>query len=143
MDADLSFGRWLKRRRKALDLTQDQLARQVSCAVGTIRKLEADALQPSREIAARLAEQLGVPVEARADFIAFARGRTHTAGFSLPSQPLDQAVWRLSALTPGAPPRQPASSDPAPRYRLPVPLTPLIGRSRDVAAVCAAMQRAD
>src|SRR6187397_2585732 len=100
MDADLSFGRWLKRRRKALDLTQDQLAHEVSCAVGTIRKLEADALQPSREIAARL----GVPSEARADFIAFARGRAHAGAFSLPGQLLDQVIWRPSVSTGEAPP---------------------------------------
>jgi predicted ATPase/transcriptional regulator with XRE-family HTH domain len=143
MDADLSFGRWLKRRRKALDLTQDQLARQVSCAVGTIRKLEADALQPSREIAARLAERLAVPIEARADFVAFARGRAHVGEFTLPGQPLDQLVWRPSVSTVEAPPGQPAGPDPAPRYPLPVPLTPLIGRARDVVAVCAALQRAD
>jgi predicted ATPase/transcriptional regulator with XRE-family HTH domain len=143
MDADLSFGRWLKRRRKALDLTQDQLAHEVSCAVGTIRKLEADALQPSREIAARLAERLGVPIEARADLIAFARGRTHAGAFSLPGQLLDQAVWRPSVATGEAPPGQPPSPDPASRYPLPAPLTPLIGRARDVAAVSASLQRAD
>jgi predicted ATPase/transcriptional regulator with XRE-family HTH domain len=143
MDADLSFGRWLKRRRKALDLTQDQLARKVSCAVGTIRKLEADALQPSREIAARLAEQLAVPIEARADFIAFARGRAHVGEFLLPGPPLDQAVWRPLVSSHGAPPGQLPGFDSALRYPLPVPLTPLIGRSRDVASVCAALQRAD
>jgi predicted ATPase/transcriptional regulator with XRE-family HTH domain len=143
MDADPSFGRWLKRRRKALDLTQDQLARQVSCAVGTIRKLEADALQPSREIAGRLAERLAIPIEARADFIAFARGRTHTGEFILSGQPLDQLVWRRSISTVEAPPGQPPGSEPAPRYPLPVPLTPLIGRAREVSAVSATLQRAD
>jgi predicted ATPase/transcriptional regulator with XRE-family HTH domain len=143
MDADLSFGRWLKRRRKALDLTQDQLAREVSCAVGTIRKLEADALYPSREIAARLAERLGVPIEARADFIAFSRGRAHAGAFSLPGQLIDQAAWRPSVSASEAPPGQPASPDSASRYPLPAPLTPLIGRAGDVAAVCATLQRAD
>ena len=33
MERTTSFGYWLRRRRKALDLTQDDLARQVGCAV--------------------------------------------------------------------------------------------------------------
>jgi transcriptional regulator with XRE-family HTH domain len=42
MDGSASFGYWVRRRRKALDLTQDALARQVGCAETTIRKIEAD-----------------------------------------------------------------------------------------------------
>ena len=45
MDSTASFGYWLRRRRKALDLTQEALARQVGCAVITIRKIEADELR--------------------------------------------------------------------------------------------------
>jgi len=37
-----SFGYWLRRRRKALDLTQEALAGRVSCSVFSIRKIEAD-----------------------------------------------------------------------------------------------------
>ena len=37
-----SFGYWLRRRRKALDLTQDALARQAGCAPGTLKKIESD-----------------------------------------------------------------------------------------------------
>ena len=40
----ISFGTWLKQRRKALDLTQEALAEACACSVETIRKLEADAL---------------------------------------------------------------------------------------------------
>ena len=36
-----SFGEWVRRRRKALDLTQDALARQVGCALSMVRKIEA------------------------------------------------------------------------------------------------------
>ncbi len=56
MDESRSFGDWLRRRRRAMDLTQDQLARRVGCALGTIRKLETEERRPSREIAERLAE---------------------------------------------------------------------------------------
>ena len=48
-----SFGHWLQRRRKALDLTQEELARRVGCAAETLRKIEADARRPSRQIAER------------------------------------------------------------------------------------------
>ena len=37
-DTAHSFGYWLRRRRKALDLTQDELARAVSCSRHAIRK---------------------------------------------------------------------------------------------------------
>jgi predicted ATPase/transcriptional regulator with XRE-family HTH domain len=143
MDAELSFGQWLKRRRKALDLTQDHLAREVGCAVGTIRKLEADALQPSREIAGRLAERLGVPSEARADFVAFARGRVNASVVPFFDQLLDPVVQRRPEATPRAPSDQIPHPDPRPRYPLPVPLTPLFGRAREVAATSAILQRAD
>ena len=51
----LSFGLWIKRRRKALDLTQDGLAALVGCSKDLIVKIEGDARRPSREIAALLA----------------------------------------------------------------------------------------
>jgi transcriptional regulator with XRE-family HTH domain len=40
-----SFGRLIKERRKALDLTQEELARQVGCAIITIKKIEAETLR--------------------------------------------------------------------------------------------------
>ncbi|HEV8107181.1 MAG TPA: helix-turn-helix transcriptional regulator, partial [Burkholderiales bacterium] len=55
------FGYWLRRRRKALDLTQEALARAVSCSRFAIRKIESDERRPSRRLAERLAEKLGIP----------------------------------------------------------------------------------
>ena len=46
MAESASFGAWLRRRRKALDLTQKAFADQVGCSVVTIRKLERDAQRP-------------------------------------------------------------------------------------------------
>jgi transcriptional regulator with XRE-family HTH domain len=40
MTERMPFGRWLKQRRKMLDLTQEALAERVGCAVPTIRKFE-------------------------------------------------------------------------------------------------------
>ena len=41
MDERISFGYWVRRRRKALDLTSEELAQQVGCAEVTIRMIEA------------------------------------------------------------------------------------------------------
>src|SRR5919108_5627425 len=73
MDGNASFGYWVRRQRKALDLTQAELARRVGCAEGTIRMIEADARRPSRQIAARLADQLAIAPPDRATFIRAAR----------------------------------------------------------------------
>src|SRR5881398_1054773 len=63
-----SFGRMVRERRRALDLTQDELARRVGCAPVTIRKIEYDELRPSQQIAERLAMALAVPLDERAAF---------------------------------------------------------------------------
>ena len=73
MDAETSFGGWLKRRRRALDLTQAELACRASCTSESIRKLEAGRQRPSKPLAARLAEALALPSEERAGFVALAR----------------------------------------------------------------------
>src|SRR5215472_13780343 len=68
-----SFGDWLRHRRKALDLTQGDLADQVGCSAVTIRKIEADERRASKQIAERLADVLAISLEDRGEFIAFAR----------------------------------------------------------------------
>jgi transcriptional regulator with XRE-family HTH domain len=67
------FGYWLRRRRKALDLTQEALAQAVACSRFAIRKIEADERKPSRRLAERLAEKLGIPAEEREAFLDAAR----------------------------------------------------------------------
>jgi transcriptional regulator with XRE-family HTH domain len=56
VDKGLSFGYWVRCRRKALDLTQTELAGQVYCALSTIKKIELDERHPSRQLAEWLAE---------------------------------------------------------------------------------------
>src|SRR5262245_61234928 len=73
MDEIPSFGIWLRRRRKALDLTQKALAQRGGYSVSAIRKLEADEYRPSREIAEHLADALGIAPAERAAFVHFAR----------------------------------------------------------------------
>ena len=72
-DRTHSFGYWLRRRRKALDLTQEALGQRVSCSGFSIRKIEADERRPSRRLAERLAASLAIPEEERRDFLDAAR----------------------------------------------------------------------
>jgi WD40 repeat protein/DNA-binding XRE family transcriptional regulator len=75
MQLDTSFGQWLKQLRRELDLTQDELARQVGCATATIQKIEADERRPSRQIAERLADCLELTSTTRDSFLRMARAR--------------------------------------------------------------------
>jgi len=79
MISEQSFGDWLRRQRKALDLTQAELARQVGCSTITLRKLEAEERRPSKQVAERLAEVLQVPPDERPAFLHFARGNPFAA----------------------------------------------------------------
>jgi|SRR5579859_291702 len=116
MNSDQTFGGWLRQRRRTLDLTQEELARQVGCSAITLRKLEAESRRPSKQIAERLAEVLKVPPNDRPAFLRFARGDP----FAAPSEP------NASDET---------SKPIARRHNLPAQLTPLIGREQIVAAI--------
>jgi len=89
---ETSFGRWLQRRRKALDLTQEELAQRVGCASETVRKFEADARRPSRQIAERLAEALEIPESDRTIFINAARHELALDRLKHPTQDLPQVA---------------------------------------------------
>jgi len=97
MDEIASFGEWLRRRRKALDLTQEEFARQVGCAVGTVKKLEADERRPSKHLAERLAECLEVPPEQRLAFLKAARAELSPTRLASPTPPVTPVVGRAAA----------------------------------------------
>src|SRR6266545_4422160 len=107
MDDQPSFGRWLRHRRRMLDLTQDELAQRVGCSVVTIRKIETDERRPSRQIAERLAASLQIPVEERAAFLQAARATL--AVDRLPSPPLPASTTPAGAVVAASePPAQPS-----------------------------------
>lgn len=115
-----SFGRWLKQRRKALALTQHDLAQLVGCSEVNIRKIEADERRPSQEIAEALASHLNVAPHEHAAFIEYARGATRSGQqrtASSPGRAADVSSRRIL--------QRPTN--------LKLQLTPLIGRSREVA----------
>jgi transcriptional regulator with XRE-family HTH domain len=74
MESTSSFGYWIRRQRKALDLTQQVLAGRVGCSLAAIKKIESDERRPSRQIAERLADILGVQAGQREIFLEVARG---------------------------------------------------------------------
>jgi predicted ATPase/transcriptional regulator with XRE-family HTH domain len=138
MDEIPSFGAWLRRRRKALDLTQDALARRVGYSVSAIRKLEADEYRPSREIAEHLADALGIAADERAAFVHFARVGLDVEGTSV----------RLPAAAPPtlpAPARAPAVVPPATTRdthptNLPPQPTRFVGREAELALIAAQLR---
>ena len=120
-----SFGYWVRRWRKACDLTQKQLAEKVPCAVVTINKIEIDERRPSRHMAERLASCLNIPEAQRSNFIQVAIR--------------EKPVYTLYL------PERPAATSPDSRVvsKVPAPLTRLIGRRLEVEAIKDCVRRAD
>jgi predicted ATPase/class 3 adenylate cyclase len=103
----LSLGLWIKRRRKALDLTQDGLAALVGCSKDLIVKIEGDARRPSREIAALLATQLQLAPEERDAFIRCARAELAPDRLPPPSRSVPRAAFVRATGTPAPVPSDP------------------------------------
>ena len=112
MPESISFGTWLRQKRRALDLTQKGLADQVGCAEITVRRMEADEYKPSNELAFVLLEKLGIPEAERTQWVRFARG--------MAEYPKDHSI-----------------SSPLPEHKtnLPIPLTSFIGREKEIETV--------
>ncbi|NWG08015.1 MAG: tetratricopeptide repeat protein [Chloroflexi bacterium] len=118
-ESPASFGEWIKSRRKALDLTQDELAQRAGCSVFALRKIESGERRPSKQLAAFLADALQISNDEKPTFIRVARGEL-----------------TLGRLRTSQPDSRPASSPskPAPHH-LPLPPSPLLGRAPELAAM--------
>lgn len=119
MDTIETFGFWVRRRRKSLDLTLEGLAKCVWCAVVTLRKIESNERRPSRQMAKRLAQCLLLSEEETSDFLAIASGE----------RPISRLVPYKDSLGKNS------SSN------LPVPLTSLIGRSDELTSIVTSLRR--
>ena len=122
-DQSHSFGYWLRRRRKALDLTQEALGERVSCSNFTIRKIEADERKPSRQLAERLAAALAIPEEERRAFLDAARAVRAANRLRLDAIPVGT---HTSAAAPVSSIGTPLDSGTAGRD-----LTPFVGRNNE------------
>ena len=125
MNGSIPFGVWVKQHRKALDLTQEELAERAGCAAVTVRKIEAGEYRPSKQIAQKLAECLGITPGQHDEFVRYARGGHASAAHLLVApQPMPPGAQQRSD--------EPLSSSP---NNLPTISTPLIGRRHTVTAV--------
>jgi predicted ATPase/transcriptional regulator with XRE-family HTH domain len=120
--AKVPFHVWLKEQRRALDLTQKDLAQRIGCSVVTVKKWESGELRPSKDLAEILAGHFSIPSEQRSAFVRFARStaagnRTRSTGVS---SHVDRTPWQsLTGL----------------HNNLPAPPNAFIGRGLEVAAV--------
>ncbi|MFL5734169.1 MAG: tetratricopeptide repeat protein [Chloroflexia bacterium] len=116
MNEAQSFGAWVKQQRRALDLTQQDLATFVGCSESAIIKIETGKRRPSRQIAERLMIFLEIPPEEQAPFLNLARNAPGPAQF--------------------------LAAPPAPRpTNLPARRTSLVGREREIARVLDCLRR--
>lgn len=120
MSNNREFGAWLRQLRTAQDLTQERLADAAGCAPETIRSFENGRRRPSRSIARRLAEVLGLPADEQERFIGLARGE------------LGPPISQPEAGAPAAPRL-------ASRPELLLPGDPLIGRRPELERLRAAL----
>jgi len=107
---EVSFGEWLRKQRRALDLSRQAFADQVGCAEVTLRRIEAGTLKPSKELVSILLEKLGIPKTELSQWTSFARGLS-------------------------GPPHQSTPSLSKPITNLPAPLTTFIGRAKEQSEV--------
>ena len=112
-----SFGHWLKLKRKALDLTREELAKQVGYSAATIRKIEDEERHPSAQVVERLAEIFNIPPPDRTAFLEFARGVLQSA----PPETDENSPWHASSKLH--------------RTNLPATLNSLIGREQEIADI--------
>src|SRR5262245_33324233 len=87
-----SFGAWVRQRRRALDLTLEELAAHIGCAAVTIRHIEVDERRPSKQLAARLADGLQLSAEERPAFLQAARGSLATDRLAAPAVSVERSI---------------------------------------------------
>jgi predicted ATPase/transcriptional regulator with XRE-family HTH domain len=120
LDLPGSFGEWLKARRKALDLTQEEVAERAGCSIFALRKIESGERRPSKQLAGLIATALEVPEKDQETFIRVARGELNPERLHIPLPTGSSMILRA----------------PQPVFQhLPLPPTPLLGRDVELAAL--------
>ncbi len=85
MNDEITFGQVVKERRNLLGLTQVELAGRVGCAAITVRRIEANTLRPSTQMAELLAVALTVPDAEQYAFIRLARAEKDPSPLPTPA----------------------------------------------------------
>ncbi len=121
----MTFGAWVKQRRRALGLSQAELAQHVACSTETIKKIERGVRRPSSQIAELLARHLKITADDYGAFMHLARPEMSPDLITPAPRSVMRSTRRRLAQHEG---------------RLPQPLTPLIGRTQDIENVCAILR---
>jgi predicted ATPase/transcriptional regulator with XRE-family HTH domain len=129
------FGQWLRLRRKALDLTQNELATRVGCSVGALRKIESGDRKPSKQLASLLAKALEISREDESTFIHIARGGVNLERLPQPSVAKTFSLPAISLLQQFHEGGFSEGRTSLTSIGIPVPTTPLIGRENEFAAL--------
>jgi predicted ATPase/transcriptional regulator with XRE-family HTH domain len=124
MDDAPSFGQQLRRRRKAIDITQEELADRVGCARSTIRMIEGGERRASRQLAALIADHLCIPENEREAFLRSAR----------------ESLEESKAPHAGAPPNMERADSTTIPTNLRAEPTRLIGRRKEVGEIAFLLQ---
>src|SRR5690242_6939463 len=102
-----TFAQWLRARRKARGLTQENLADRIGCSPETVRKIEAGRRRPSRQMVKVLAQHFDVSGEDEQALMRLARlGHEEDdspAELALPQWPTGRAGRATQFPTPGPP----------------------------------------
>ncbi len=133
--AELTFGAWLRLRRRQLDLTQKELADRSSCSVVTIRKIEQGVRRPSKQLAELMAAALQVPTEQVADFVTYARQDPDSTQVPPALQNLSRPSTLPVAATEEAHVTLPRPAATTVTYTLPRSITPFLGREPEIDAL--------
>jgi predicted ATPase/transcriptional regulator with XRE-family HTH domain len=148
-----TFGLWVRQRRRALDLTQQELAMRVGCSVVTIRKIEAEERRPSRQIAELLADSLEISLADRPRFLKFAR-TGYSAELALgpaavraqEPQPAPALKPQIHPIPPPVQPEPPVEREVGRTVRgqnLPAQQTPFIGREHELLEISRLLESPD
>jgi transcriptional regulator with XRE-family HTH domain len=121
LEATNSFGEYLRRRRKKLDLTREALAAMVGCSASTLRKIESNERRPSKQLAELIAASLQIPPEEQKLFIRIARGQLLDDRYQITAPQLDISLPGRKVI--------------APNVHVPIPATPLVGRKSEITAL--------
>lgn len=121
MEEQITFGQWVKQRRKAINLTQTELGNLVFCSAVMIKKIEGNQRRPSVQVAKLLARYLKIAPKSYASFLSLARP-------DLSAEQINEIVGSYEQ-SPGQPAAKRVNN-------LPIPMTPLIGRAQEVEAIC-------
>lgn len=120
METDISFGHWLEKRRKALDLTREEFAEKIGYSASALRKIETEQRRPSKQLAEIIANALDIPTQERDTFIQIARGELPIERMKTPHPRPDLNLLQPSrAFSP----------------HIPISPTPLVGREHELSTL--------